>query len=251
MIIFVYDNLMLGGCHHKKISGARLIGFGQILSKQHVMIVGNGDTDTNWPALVAVPGRGTYIKGELYEVSDAIMEDLKHFYSYPNYYIGDRVSVWVRDTCYQAFMFVLPRTAMTASVYQVTNGTWNANTSKPDRSESMTYDELWGEKDEDEKWSIMDNPLPQESRAADVEDVEDTEDAEEPVNNEFVVEKGFYITSDMGDQYGPYDTLADALADLPSFTEELRDSEILTIGFRLVRSEYTEVAGDYSRDLHA
>ncbi len=236
--VFLYDNLRVGGDSHYKIKGrATLLSMGKMLSKQHVMIVGNGADRFKWPAVVECPGRGTYIDGEIYEVDDVVFEELKHFYGVPHYYNYDPVTVWTANTSSQAVIFHLPvATLPKATDYEVViEGLWNRFESKPlHGSKRMTYDELWGDKEDDEKkW-------PDNFCNAGADD----EDEEEPVCNNFTVEKGIYITNDMGDMWGPYDGIADAVAALPDLTEELRDSDVLTIGFRMIRQELSAEACD-------
>ena len=97
-IVFVYGTLMKGELHHTSIAHARFVRAAETLPEYELVQI------DYYPA--KLPGGGSRIRGELYEVDDATLAHLDELEEVPHYY--ERRTIALADGT-QALTYVMPR----------------------------------------------------------------------------------------------------------------------------------------------
>jgi gamma-glutamylcyclotransferase (GGCT)/AIG2-like uncharacterized protein YtfP len=254
-LVFVYGTLKTGGRLNYKLveTGATLVGPARILSKDHVMRSLGG-----FPALQKVAtGSGTYIQGELWVVSTDGIRVLDMVEGYPHFYSRTDVTVWTDGEGGQSFKALAyhiqfnhdnPRTHFIMQAPVIDSGEWDAIRNKP-----------VGEADDDSdcpECGYYKQPTDDCANCGSTEGV-DTEvpwsdDDDESVfhDTDFTVDQGIYITSEWGESYGPYESVADACRHVAVVANEIgADCRTLTVGLRVInRNMNQEQVDDLYRD---
>ncbi|XP_068893393.1 putative gamma-glutamylcyclotransferase CG2811 isoform X1 [Tenebrio molitor] len=96
--VFVYGTLKRGEPNHNwfskdSIGHYRLICEAKTVDK-YPLIIG---TEYNIPFLLYSPGNGTNVRGELYEVDDAVFRNLDALEDHPNFYVREEREVLSLD----------------------------------------------------------------------------------------------------------------------------------------------------------
>jgi len=100
--VFVYGTLKRGEPNHhwltKKENGqARFLGRGKTETK-FPLVVG---TRYNIPFLLARPGEGNHIEGEVYEVDETMLSKLDILEDYPDYYDREQQTILMEQNEYE------------------------------------------------------------------------------------------------------------------------------------------------------
>lgn len=97
-IVFVYGTLMKGELHHTSIAHARFVRAAETLPEYELVQI------DYYPAML--PGGGSRIMGELYEVDDATLKHLDELEEVPHYY--ERRVITLADGT-DAQTYIMPR----------------------------------------------------------------------------------------------------------------------------------------------
>jgi gamma-glutamylaminecyclotransferase len=122
MRLFVYGSLMSGERHHELVCGARMIGATR--TAPLFELYDRGD----YPALVE-PGR-TAVRGELYEVDDALLAELDRFEEVPTLYRRASIALAGGE---QADAYLLVDASVLRPRMRIASGDWRKKRLKADR----------------------------------------------------------------------------------------------------------------------
>jgi gamma-glutamylcyclotransferase (GGCT)/AIG2-like uncharacterized protein YtfP len=249
VLLFVYGTLQEGGRLHSQLGECRtsMVGVARILTKDFVM----RDLIT-FPALQEVDsGSGTYIKGELYLVDKLTLANIDMLESCPMVYQRRMVTVWVDRKRFVAYVYYMgkdkPNTnALLSTSAVVSSGEWDAVRNRPmagragfaEKPGHMTSEGEWtwnGDDDSagDNVHSSYDDGTVDPNYGF-VEGKDDVDAA-----SDFDVEPGVYISNEHGDFWGPFDNIEHACRAMMEIQVDCV-TNVLTIGFRMVRKDVTE-----------
>jgi len=118
-LVFVYGTLMKGELHHTSIAHARFVRAAETQPEYELVQI------DYYPAML--PGGGSRIVGELYEVDDATLKHLDELEEVPHYY--ERRTIKLADGS-EAMTYVMPRDRAGASS-PIPSGYFRMRTSPP------------------------------------------------------------------------------------------------------------------------
>lgn len=118
MLLFVYGTLRHGEPNHSQLSDARFLS--EAITEPRFELVDLG----GYPALLE--GGGTAVRGELYEIGDALLRRLDVFEDVPQLY--ERTEIYVGGA--RAHVYVLPRDRATCAP-RIRSGDWRASGRRP------------------------------------------------------------------------------------------------------------------------
>jgi gamma-glutamylcyclotransferase (GGCT)/AIG2-like uncharacterized protein YtfP len=120
-LVFVYGTLMKGELHHTSIAHARFVRAAETKPEYELVQI------DYYPAML--PGGGSRIVGELYEVDDATLKHLDELEEVPHYY--ERRTITLADGS-DAMTYVMPRDRAGAGS-PIPSGYFRLRTSPPKR----------------------------------------------------------------------------------------------------------------------
>ncbi|CAG5117185.1 unnamed protein product [Candidula unifasciata] len=103
-IVFLYGTLKSGQSNFRVLSDpktglARFLAFGQTVKRYPLVVT----PQHSFPFLLPVEGKGEYVQGEVYEVSESKLQRLDEFEGHPDFYLREKVAVAVTSATITAW----------------------------------------------------------------------------------------------------------------------------------------------------
>lgn len=262
IMVFVYGTLKEGGRLHPHMEsiGAEKVGVGRLLNKAWVM----RDLGS-YPALQPVEdGSGTYILGEVYLIPTSKLAALDLVEGYPDGYDRKSTTVWVGDQSVSATVYFMEEgdnyhKSWITRYPIIQSGEWNARENMPADYDGNNPRPRGATEDCTEcgYWMVAGECA--QCGAVKTEHYDDTyapyeDDEPRYMGSDFTVEGGFYVHTEYGEAWGPFDSLDEALSNLGEIATTISDEvgedvRSVTIGFRVVRNNLTEGEREYVKNL--
>lgn len=120
-LVFVYGTLMKGEQHHEVLMHTKFVGPSETLPSYDLVQI------DYYPAMI--PGGGTTIRGELYEVDDATLAKLDELEEVPHYYVRETIALADGK---KALAYVMPKDRVDRAA-PIPSGYFRMRTAPPKR----------------------------------------------------------------------------------------------------------------------